>query len=355
MIDFSVSPFLVIWEVTRACDLACHHCRASAEPLPLPGELTPPEGKKLLDDIHEMGCKIVVLSGGDPMKRRDLCDLLAYGKSIGLRMATIPAATDLLTKEALTKIKNTGVDQIAFSLDFPTEKLHDEFRGTPGAYAKTMKAIEWAHDLDLPLQINTTITAQSLPYLRDMADFVEKSRIVFWEVFFLVPMGRGADLASLTADQCEEAFEILYDVQKRNSFVLKITEAPHYRRFVAQKEKSGAILPERLRRSEGPGGSMGLAPKAVNSGKGFCFVSYKGEIFPSGFLPIDSGNVRTSSIASVYRDSELFRSLRDSSQLTGACGECSFRDMCGGSRSRALALTGSHLAPDPWCVLTKSA
>jgi radical SAM protein with 4Fe4S-binding SPASM domain len=256
------------------------------------------------------------------------------------------------------QLKDTGLDQMALSLDFPRAELHDAFRGVPGAYERTMNAVEWAHRGALPLQINTTLCGQSAPYLAEMADLVERLGIVFWEVFFLVPVGRGEALDGLTSEQCEELFEILYSVQKRARFIVKITEGPHYRRYVAQREAAGAsrpmhtagaALPKMLQRSEGPGHTVGLASRGVNAGNGFAFVSHIGEVFPSGFLPLCAGNVRSRGLAEIYRDSELFRILRNPDALVGRCGRCEFRGICGGSRSRAYALTGNYLATDPWC------
>jgi radical SAM protein len=359
-VDFSVAPFLVIWETTQACDLACSHCRASAQPLRHPDELTTEEGERLLAETAAMGTPVFILSGGDPVKRPDLYHLIRRGKQLGLRMGTIPAATALLTEDLVLQLKDTGLDQMALSLDFPRADLHDAFRGVPGAYERTMNAIEWAHRCALPLQINTTLCGQSAPYLAEMADLVERLGIVFWEVFFLVPVGRGEALGGLTPEQCEDLFEILYGVQKRARFIVKITEGPHYRRFVAQREAegagsgplhtAGAALPKILQRSEGPGHTVGLASRGVNAGNGFAFVSHIGEVFPSGFLPLCAGNVRSQGLAEIYRDSELFRILRNPDALAGRCGRCEFRGICGGSRSRAYALTGNHLATDPWCA-----
>jgi len=360
MVDFSQAPFLVIWETTQACDLACHHCRASAQPLRHPSELTTQEGKQLLADTAAMGTPVFILSGGDPVKRPDLCELIRFGKSVGLRVGTIPAATAALTEDLVRELKDTGLDQMAVSLDFPRADLHDGFRGVPGAFAKTMAAIDWAHRYELPLQINTTLCGRSAPYLAEMARLVEELGIVFWEVFFLVPVGRGEALGGLTAAQCEELFSLLYEVQKRARFVVKITEGPHYRRYVAQREAAAgreraatggaARLPRLLQRSEGPGHTVGLAPRGVNAGNGFAFVSHTGDVYPSGFLPIAAGNVRSQSVADVYRTSSLFRELRNPDLLLGRCGYCEFRNICGGSRSRAYALTGNYLATDPWCA-----
>jgi len=358
-VDFAVAPFLVIWETTQACDLACSHCRASAQPLRHPDELTTAEGERLLEQAAAMGTPVFILSGGDPVKRPDLYPLIRKGKQVGLRMGTIPAATAMLTEDLVAQLKDTGLDQMAVSLDFPRADLHDAFRGVPGAFERTMRAIEWAHKYALPLQINTTLCGRSAPHLTEMADLVEHLGIVFWEVFFLVPVGRGEDLGGLTPEQCEELFEILYRVQKTSSFVVKITEGPHYRRYVAQREAenaqggamhaAGATLPKLLQRSEGPGHTVGLATRGVNAGNGFVFVSHTGEVFPSGFLPVCGGSVRRQELADIYRNSELFRVLRDPEALLGRCGLCEYRGICGGSRSRAYAMTGNYLATDPWC------
>ncbi|HVM64651.1 MAG TPA: radical SAM protein, partial [Acidimicrobiales bacterium] len=235
-VDFAKAPFLVIWETTQACGLACTHCRASAQPLRHPEELSTAEGERLLEEVAGMGTPVCVLSGGDPVERPDIYTLVRKGASLGLRMGTIPAATDRLTEDVVRRLRDAGLEQMALSLDFPRADLHDAFRGVPGAFAKTMAAVEWAHAHGLPLQINTTVCGRSAPYLGEMAAMVERLGIVFWEVFFLVPVGRGAMLGGLASGQCEDLFAILYRTQKQARFVVKVTEAPHYRRYVAQHE-----------------------------------------------------------------------------------------------------------------------
>jgi radical SAM protein len=351
-LDFASAPFLVIWETTQACNLSCTHCRASAQPHRDRGELTTAEGEQLIADTAAMGTPVFILSGGDPLQRPDLFALIRAGKRAGLRMGTIPAATPALTEDVVRDLRDAGLDQMALSLDFPRADLHDGFRGVAGAFARTMEARDWAHRHGLPLQINTTVCGRSLPYLGEMAALVESLGIVFWEVFFLVPMGRGVMLGGLTPEQCEAAFEIIYGVQRRASFIVKVTEAPHYRRYVAQHEgvrRPDGAMPTILQRSEGPGGTVGLAARGVNAGNGFAFVSHVGDVFPSGFLPLHAGNVREQPIADIYRDSPLFRALRDPDRLLGRCGHCEYRHICGGSRSRAYAITGNHLGTDPWC------
>jgi radical SAM protein len=358
-VDFARAPFLVIWETTQACALACRHCRASARPDRDPLELTRVEGERLIAQVADMGTPILVLSGGDPVNRPDLLDLVRCAKGHGLRTATIPAATEALTPDLVAALKDSGLDQMALSLDYPRADLHDAFRGVPGAFARTLEAAGWARAEGLPLQINTTVAKQTAPYMAEMAELVEELGVVFWEVFFLVPVGRGLALGGLAAQECERIFDLLYRTQKKGRFIVKVTEAPHYRRHVAQRELRAAgergrpaaipAMPSILTTSEGPGHTVGLAPRGVNAGNGFLFVSHRGEIFPSGFLPWSAGNVRTHDLADVYRYAKVFQQLRDPDLLSGRCGRCEYRSICGGSRSRALAMTRDLFATDPWC------
>lgn len=363
-VDFNRRPFIAIWETTQACDLACVHCRAEAQPDPLSGELSHFEGCCLIHQVAKLGAHVMVLSGGDPLKRRDLFDLIRYGKFLGLRMGTIPAATDLLTESAVCDLKRFGLDQMALSLDACAAADHDSFRGVSGSFDKTLRAIEWAHRIRLPLQINTVIGKHNFERLDDLIHFVEQLGIVFWEVFFLVPTGRGVSVEDLSAAEYEMAFEKLYALTQRASFIVKITEAPHFKRYYIQRrmqeadfkyEPRGNRLPEELFREFGPRGSIGMAPAAVNSGKGYVFISCQGDVFPSGFLSLAAGNIRESELKSLYRDSELFQNLRSPDLLKGRCGVCEYRGICGGSRSRAYAETGDYLAEESRCVYVPKA
>lgn len=355
--SFDVAPFLVIWEATRACALACSHCRAEAIDRRDPDELDTAAGKDLLTQVAEMGTPICVLTGGDPLQREDLEELIAHGVSKGLRMATIPAATPRLTRERLQSLKDAGVSQIAFSLDAPDAATHDDFRGVPGSFARTMEGARWVRELGVPLQINSVLGPWNRDDVEPMAKLVSEVGVSFWEVFVLVPVGRGKTAGTLGGGELERLFEQLYMVAQDVDFVVKIAEAPHYRRFVTVRQLRGqgstedvsANLQRLLERPTGPRRSIGHAPSAVNAGRGFCFVDHVGEVMPSGFLPVTAGNVKTEPLAALYRDSELFRSLRDPSKLEGRCGACEFAATCGGSRSRAYALTGNIFAEDPWC------
>ena len=357
-IDFSVSPFIVIWEITQACDLACRHCRAEAINWRDPRELSTQEGLDLIEEVSSMGAQIMVLSGGDPIKRKDIFDLIRHGTDLGLRMATVPAATPLLTLELVKKLKHAGLAQIALSLDGSNARIHDTFRGVPGAFELTMRGAEYAHSADLPLQINTTFSKYNFDDFEDIAQLVKDLDVVFWEVFFLVPIGRGKVLKQMSARQYEKLFEKLYKFSKGVDFIVKVTEAQHYRRYVIEQEKQNLSkgeslevkLPGRMTRDFGPGGSIGHAPKGVNAGNGYVFISHTGDIYPSGFLPLTTGDVREDSLAKVYRDHPIFRLLRDPDCLLGKCGYCEYRTVCGGSRSRAYAMTDNLMAPELFCV-----
>ncbi len=359
--DFGRSPFLVIWEVTQACPLACRHCRAEAQERRDPGELTTAEGKGLLDQIRAMGTPVCVLSGGDPLKRPDLAELVRHGSAAGLRMATIPAASADLTRERIVDLKEAGLAQIAFSLDGPTAAKHDTFRQVPGTFDRTMRAARWAHELGLPLQINTTFTRDTFDDADAMIALVRELGIVFWEVFSLVPTGRGEALPPMTGPQHETLFAKLDALSKEVRFIIKVTEAPHYRRFVLERRAGGegadvagpasrSAIPAQLSRELSTGDSFGQRQKGINAGKGFCFVSHTGEVFPSGFLPISVGSVRGAPLAELYRESPLMVRLRDAGRLGGRCGRCEYADVCGGSRARAYAMTGDCLAEDPCCL-----
>jgi radical SAM protein len=337
-------------------------------PEPQPGELSTQEGFQLLQDLAEMGSPICILSGGDPAKREDLCELVGHGHELGMRMATIPAATPLLTRQLVSDLKKAGLAQMALSLDGPTAEVHDTFRGVKGAFETTLFGAECARELQLPLQINTTFSSYNLDYFEEMTTIVGNLGAVFWEVFFLVPTGRGKEVGQMNAEQFESLFQKLAEYSHKVEFIVKITEAPHYRRYLMQERSNrGGLddakispdlnkgkLPWHMRRDFGPGGSIGLAPKGVNAGNGHLFVSYDGDIYPSGFLPVPCGNVRETSLAEVYRTHPVFLELRDLSLLKGKCGVCEYRDICGGSRARAFAMTGDYLAEEPFCAYEPS-
>lgn len=344
MRDFSKSPFLVIWETTQACDLACRHCRASAQCERSPRELSTAEALRVVEQIRAMGDPLLVFTGGDPLKRPDLFELIDASVKSGLRTTVTPSATPLLTPWAIRRFHEHGISRMAVSLDGVTAEKHDGFRGVDGSWALTMRALRTAREIGLETQINTTVTRHNLEDLEAMARIVGEEGAKLWSVFFLVVTGRASLEDDLSAEEYEEVFDRLYQIGRTAAFDIKTTEAQHYRRFVAQRKKAEGV--------GGPlvsGGGSIARQAGINDGKGFLFISHTGEIFPSGFLPVSAGNVRDVDPSDAYRNSLLFQVLRDSSALDGKCGACEYRNLCGGSRSRALALTGDFLAADPRC------
>lgn len=361
--DFNKDPFIVIWELTRACQLKCLHCRAEAQYKTDPRELTFEEGKKLIDQIYEMNNPMLVFTGGDPLLRKDVFDIAEYAVKKGVRVSMTPSATPNVTKESIEKAKEVGLSRWAFSLDGPTAEIHDHFRGTAGSFDLTIERIQYLHELEIPIQINTVISRYNYEYLDEMAALVEKLQCVLWSVFFLVPTGRGQEKDMISPVEHEKVFIWLQELSKRVPFDIKTTAAQHYRRVFIQQKMKEEKNKENISyldalTSQGLTGSidgLGRAPKGVNDGNGFVFISHIGDVYPSGLLPIKAGNVREQPLAEIYRESPIFKDLRNPDKYKGKCGVCEFRYVCGGSRSRAYAMTGDYLESEPFCVYVPKA
>ncbi|MGA2806974.1 MAG: TIGR04053 family radical SAM/SPASM domain-containing protein [Terracidiphilus sp.] len=363
-LNFDEAPFLAIWEVTQSCDLACMHCRAAAQPIAHPDELTTEEGKALIDQIADMHVPIFVFTGGDPLKRKDVFELIRYAADKGVHVALTPSATPLLTREAIFKLKEAGLVRLGISLDGSTPEIHDAFRGLPGTWARTINAIEWANEAGLPIQVHTTISRHNAHDLDDLCALFETQAIVMWNVFFLVPVGRGQLSALLSGEEFEQVFGKIYELSQRVNFQIKTTEAMHYRRYLLQhkleERRIGHGHPHGAAASQAyePGAPTADAEtrtanwttRRVNDGKGFLFVSHVGNVYPSGFLPIHAGNIKQTPLSEIYRNAPIFKSLRDTAKLEGKCGACEYKEICGGSRARAYAVTGDPLAQEPCCI-----
>lgn len=349
-IDFARAPYVVVWEMTLACPLRCRHCRSQPFSVPSPGELTTQEGTRLIDAVAEMGTPRLVLTGGDPSLRSDLEPLLRHARDRGLHVTLNPSASDLLTREKIRDWKRAGLSRVALSLDFPRAGLHDGFRGVPGAFQKTVDAASWANELKLPLQINSCANGETVVHFPELADVVARLGASLWLVFLLVPMGRGRRITGLTPEKCERLFEFLAATDERHSFGVGVSEAPQYYRYLMGCRGGSGRRPGKAEGKRPPDfRALPRAPRMLVAGNGVLSVSHRGEVFPNSFLPLSAGNVRKDELARIYRESALFRTLRDSSLLKGRCGTCLFRPMCGGSRARAYALTGDWLESDPWC------
>ncbi|WP_138416465.1 TIGR04053 family radical SAM/SPASM domain-containing protein [Aquibacillus sediminis] len=358
--DYNKDPFIVIWELTRACELKCLHCRADAQYVRDPRELNFEEGKKLIDQIYEMNNPMLVFTGGDPLMRPDVFAIADYAVKKGVRVSMTPSATPNVTKEAMNKAKDVGLSRWAFSLDGHCAEVHDHFRGTSGSFDLTMEKINYLHDLEMPLQINTVISRYNVEYLEEMAKLIEELDCVLWSVFFLVPTGRGQEKDMISPAEHEKVFRWLYQLSKRVPFDIKTTAGQHYRRVVIQnkiRENKGESDQDHIfyqdalmKGATGSIDGLGRAPKGVNDGNGFIFISHIGDVYPSGLLPVKVGNVREQTLGEIYRESDVLKDLRNPDKYKGKCGICEFRHVCGGSRSRAYAMTGDYLESEPYCV-----
>lgn len=363
---------MIIWETTQACDLACRHCRAEAQPEHDPLALSTEEAKRLLDQVESFGRPrpIFIFTGGDPFKRTDLFELVSYASEIGLPPAVSPSGTPLLTADNLRRLKESGAKAISLSIDSSSAERHDDFRRVPGSFKLTTDGWRAARALGLKLQINTTVTRYNLDDLPNLFRLVQDLGAMTWSLFLLVPTGRGRQEDEISPAEYEAVMHFLYDASKYIS--AKTTEGHHYKRVVLQRailEEKGVALEDYLPLhpvyNELKAGldqvvhEVGLQPRAtgihrtpmhINAGNGFVFISRRGDVFPSGFLPLGAGNVRERSLVEIYRDAPLFRDLRDTAKYGGRCGLCEFVGVCGGSRSRAYAVTGDPLAEEPFCT-----
>jgi radical SAM protein len=342
---YSRAPMLVYWETTLACGLACRHCRASAIAERNPLELTTDEGYRLLDEITRFGRPYphVVFTGGDPLNRPDLHDLVRGATERGIGASLAPAATDLLTQEVLVSLREAGIQNISLSLDGSNAERHDGFRGVPGTFETTIRAARWARAAGLPIQVNTLVTDETLTDLPEIYELLKGMDIMRWALFMLISVGRGTDLREITAGESEKLNQWLLGLSKAAPFQVKTTEATHYRRLAIREMEAAGLDADAIAATP-VGRGFG-----IRDGNGIVFVSHEGTVHPSGFLPIPLGNVRTESIVDLYRDHPLMRGLREPEGFKGRCGRCEFARVCGGSRARAYVWTGDALESDPLC------
>ena len=349
--DFAQTPMNVYWEITQACGLACRHCRAAALPEPHSNELNFTEAIEFLRQIPEFGDPLpqLILTGGDPLQRERLFALIHEAHRLGIVMSITPAATSALTREVLQQLKDHGIEGVGLSLDGSTAERHDSIRNVPGTFDRTVNAMRWVGELELPLQINTLVSAETASDLPAIFELLKNYKLARWGLFFLISVGRGKVLQPLTADQSEKLMAWIYEISKSAPFVVATTEAPSYRRVAIQKMRAEGLNGEAIKRSKAAR-SFG-----IRDGNGIVFVSSTGDISPAGFLSQVAGNVRYDRIAEIYRRASLFRLLHDPKALKGRCGVCEYHTLCGGSRSRAYQMTGDPLASDPLCEFTPKA
>ncbi len=336
---------LVAWEVTRRCNLSCRHCRAAANKGPYPGELSTEKCLRVIDEIAETGSPIVILTGGDPMMRENIYDIARYGTEKGLKMVMSPCGT-LLDDENARRLKEAGIDRISLSIDGATAGTHDDFRRVDGAFDEAMKGIAAAKKAGIEFQINTTVTKLNIAELPGILQLAIDLGAVAFHPFLLVPTGRGKELADqeLSPAQYEETLNWVYDQRSKLPLNFKPTCAPHYYRILRQRAHAAG---ERVTvKSHG----MDAVSKGCLGGQGFCFISYRGEARICGFLDVSCGDLKEQSFGDVWRNSPVFRQMRDLDSYHGRCGYCEYRRFCGGCRARAYEVTGDYLAEEPFCV-----
>ncbi|HYB45501.1 MAG TPA: TIGR04053 family radical SAM/SPASM domain-containing protein [Nitrososphaerales archaeon] len=357
--DVSQAPLFVCWETTKACLLACRHCRAKAIRRPVQGELDHSQGLALIDQLLDFGepYPALLLTGGDPLMRDDFFDLVEHAKKSGLYVAVAASVTPKLNEMSIARMKELDVDIMSVSLDGATPSTHDRLRGVPGTWAATVQALRNARRAGLRAQVNTTVMRSNIDELADIFHIVKEAGSVAWEVFFLIRTGRGASLESLQPSECEEVMHFLYDASQYGMPV-RTAEGPNFRRVRVEREKEmappmGQIyqkLAGRLKVLEGePIDQPSVKVSHTGDGKGIMFVGHNGEVYPSGFLPVLTGRAPSENLVSIYRSNTLFADLRDPSKLKGRCGACEYNTICGGSRSRAFAELGDAFGEDPAC------
>ncbi len=370
------APRVIAWEITRRCALACKHCRGSARDMQYAGEFSTDECIKTIDSIAAFSKPILILTGGEPMNRPDIYELAAHATKQGLHVVMAPCG-HLITPETAKKLKESGVRAISISIDGATEAAHDAFRGVPGAYARTLQGLQHAIDAGIPFQLNTTVTRQNADDLPALLEQAIKLGAKTFDLFFLVPTGRGAELRDLeiSAERQEELLNWVYEADRDSPIRVKTTCAPHYARIQKMRhglDRKAGILPA-LKTSgnehpHNPGGtsghphSKGGHPGGNNAqpymsggcmgGKGFVFISHVGLLQPCGFLDVPSGDLRAVEydFKKAYLQSKVFNDLRNEDGYHGKCGICAFRYACGGCRARAYANTGDYLDPEPGCT-----
>lgn len=344
--DFSQTPMLVYWEMTQACMLACRHCRAEAMPSPHPLELTPAESTGLLSQIAAFGDPLphLILTGGDPLSRKDLFRVIDDARALGLQVSITPSVTPALTAEALGRLHSHGIQSLGLSLDGSSAPRHDAIRAIPGCFSRTVEVACEAGRLGLPIQINTLVAQETADDLPAIYELLKTFPVMRWSLFFLISVGRGKALHEVSPERGEEIMNWVLDLVRGAPFAVKTTEAPSYRRLALKRMHDSGRTAGEIRSSSAYKGFQ------VRDGNGIVFVSNQGDIYPSGFLPLCGGNVRTTSLVEVYRQAPLFQALHSPEQFHGKCGACEFSWICGGSRARAFAHTGDALESDPLCL-----
>ncbi len=343
--DGSPACRLIAWEVTQACNLACKHCRAEACTEAAQGELSNVEAKALIDTFPEVGNPIIIFTGGDPMMRSDIYELIAYANNKGLRCVMSPNGT-LITPENAVHMHQVGIQRCSISIDGHDAPSHDAFRGVEGAFDDALRGINYLKNAGIEFQINTTVTRNNLKDFKKIFTLCEALGAAAWHIFLLVPMGRASGLADqvISAEEYEDVLHWFYDFRKSTNMHLKATCAPHYYRIMRQraKEEGLAVTPDTF--------GMDAMTRGCLGGTGFCFISHSGQVQPCGYLTLDCGQVRETPFPEIWKHSQYFKQFRTQSEYEGKCGFCEYHRVCGGCRARAWSMDNNHMGEEPLCT-----
>jgi radical SAM protein len=343
--DYSRNPMIVYWEMTQACALACRHCRAEAVNTATPDELNLAQSMDLLQQITKFEpIPHLILTGGDPLRRADLYEIIDEARRLGITVSITPAATPELTVEVLAKLKAHGIDALGLSLDGSSAARHEAIRGVEGCFEWTVNAIRNAAEAGFPIQVNTLVSQETADDLPAIYELLSQHKIMRWSLFYLIAVGRGKELQPVSPERGEELMHWTYNLTHSAPFAIKTTEAPSYRRVALNHMRDEGRTGQEIERT---GVYRGFG---IRDGHGVMFVSNSGDVYPAGFLPLATGNVKTAALVDIYRDSPTFQALHDPTLFKGKCGACEYRTLCGGSRARAFAYTGDPLASDPFCA-----
>lgn len=337
-------PRLIVMELTLACGLRCQYCKASAVEKPLPGELTLDEIKKLVDDIKVLSNPVIILSGGDPLIREDIYEIISTISGKGL-IPVLATSGPRVNEESARKLKEAGIRRVSISLDGAREETHDNLRGVKGSYKQVMNAIEHLKRAGVPFQINTTVSKKNISEVPLIMKIAEEKGACAFHLFGLIPTGRGSDWKGEepSPGEYEELLNWYYRSSRSSHLETRATCMPHYYRIIRQraKEEGRSLSVER--------DGMDAITRGCLAGQTFCFISYKGDVWPCGYLPLSAGSVKEKSFSEIWRNSTLFEKLRHPELLKGKCGDCEFKKVCMGCRARAYAVSGDYLEEENYC------
>jgi len=340
-------PMWIAWEVTRRCNLKCVHCRSASEiVVKKHPDFSIEKAFKVLDDIASYAKPVIVLSGGEPLMRKDIFDIAKYGNSVGLRMCLATNGV-LINDNKCEKIKEAGIKIVSLSLDGSTKEVHDNFRKQKGAFDATMRAIELLKKYKIEFIINSSFTKRNQEEIPKVYNLVKKLGATAWYMFMIVPTGRGKKIMDelISKEDYEKILHWHYQMEKEEKEMLvRPTCAPHYYRIILQKSAEEGITFHRRSLKFSTGGTKGCI-----AGQLICVINVDGDLLPCSYFPKPAGNIFKQSFKEIWEQAELFKELRDFNKYKGRCGCCEYINVCGGCRARAYAIYGDYLEEEPFC------